>query len=229
VTTAQGLRQYLVSKANLILTSEAVRAQLPGFAAWFNAIRYLDTAWQGIVVAGETVSDVRVINNTVQNAMQAVHIGVSSRTPTGGTPEVLQIDRVQVSGNSAVLRLNADSHSRERHGIFVGNARSVAIHDNTITVQRSDGAEKITITGAIAYGHLGRTVLVRHNHFTEFTTGVNVTPRYQLGNTPYPPRTAVLWLVADNMFENVTTGVVLGRTPTGAVAPVDVVANKQIV
>ncbi len=229
VTTAEGLRQYLVSKANAILTNEALRAQLPGFAAWFNAVQYLDSAWQGIVVAGETVSDVRVINNTVQNAMQAVHIGVSSRTPAGGTPEVLQIDRVQVSGNSAVLRLNADSYSRERHGIFVGNARSVAIHDNTITVQRSNGAEKITITGAIAYGHLGRAVVVRHNHFTDFTTGVNVTPRYQLGNTPYPPRTSVLWLVADNMFENVTTGVVLGRTPTGAVAPVDVVTNKQIV
>ncbi len=229
VTTAEGLRQYLVTKANAILTNDVLRAQLPGFAAWFNAIRYLDTAWQGIVVAGETVSDVRVINNTVQNAMQAVHIGVSSRTPGGSSPEVLQIERVQVSGNSAVLRLNADSLARERHGIFVGNARSVAIHDNAISVQRSDGAEKVTITGAIVYGYLGRAVVVRHNHFTQFTTGVNVTPRYQLGNTPYPPRTSVLWLVADNMFENVTTGVVLGRTPTGAVAPVDVVGNKQIV
>ena len=42
-----------------------------------------------------------------------------------------------------------------------------AVHETLFAYSefiRSRNAEKITITGAIAYGHLGRAVVVRHNH-----------------------------------------------------------------
>ena len=176
--------------------------------------------------------DVRIVNNTVENALQPVHVGLSDTTAG-----VLTAGSVRVAGNTVTVLVSADSIARERHGVFVGNADSVVVEDNTITLHRLNGAENVFIAGTQVYGHLGRRVLsVRHNHLTAsrsdlpgFTTGVNITPRYQLGNAPYPARESVLWLVADNMFQKVATAVVLGRASSGALAPVDVTGNKQLV
>ena len=231
VNTSEKLLKYVTSKADAILTDAATRALLPGFANWFTTVDsgFQDGAWQGIVVGGQLARDVRILNNTIENALQPVHVGLSDVTPPGQTPAALKAGSVRIAGNTASVLVGADSISRERHGVFVGNADSVIVEDNTITLQRLAGAENVTITAAQLYGHLGRRVLVRNNHVTGFNTGVNVTPRYQPGNTPYPPRESVLWLVADNMFQNVTTAVVVGRTPTGANAPVDVTGNRQLV
>jgi hypothetical protein len=230
VDSAEKLLKFINSKADAILADPVTRDQLPGFADWFGTLNtaFANTAWQGIVVGGQLSKDVRVVNNTIDSVLQAVHVGLSSTTPPGQAPPVLIAGSVQVAGNTARVLAGADAIARERHGIFVGNADSVAVRDNVVTLQRLFGAENVSITGAIVYGHLGRRVVVRGNHVTGFNTGVNVTPRYQLGNTPYPPRESVLWLVAENMFQSVTTTVVLGRTPTGAIAPVDLQGNKQI-
>jgi hypothetical protein len=231
VNTSEKLLKYVTGKADAILTDAAARALLPGFASWFTAVDqgFQDGAWQGIVVGGQIARDVRILNNTIEHALQAVHVGLSDVTPSGQGPAVLKAGSVRIAGNTASVLIGADSISRERHGVFVGNADSVVVEDNTVTLQRLAGAENVAITGAQLYGHLGRRVLVRHNHVTGFNTGINVTPRYQPGNAPYPPRESVLWLVADNMFQNVTTAVVLGRTPSGANAPVDVTGNRQLV
>jgi len=123
--------------------------------------------------------------------------------------------------------LSPDSIARERHGVFVGNCRSACVENNVIELTRVKGAENLSITGAVLYGYLGKRVLVRGNHLIGFSAGVNLTPRYQTGANPYPPRASVLWLVADNMFESVTTPVVVGRSRLGVPAPVDMTGNKN--
>jgi hypothetical protein len=191
----------LKRRVDELLTSKDARAISQRFGEWFAGIAKADLApppaFQGIVVGGTTAQNVRIADNTIEGVLQGVHVGVSHRTAVGQRATDVA-GAVWIARNTIVVRLTPDSGKRERHGIFVGNARSVAVEDNVVSIQRDVAVGNIAIEGARLFGFLGPRAIVRHNHFVGPTIGVTMMP-----HPPFFGPTAALWLIADNVFESV--------------------------
>lgn len=146
-------------------------------------------ASQGIVVVGgETVRDVRIVNNTIRNVVQGIHLGPSPRS------------RTSIGGNTVEVLLPPPEVSSERHGIFVADSDSLLVENNQVIVWRFESTAGTAIDGIRVYGGLGPMMLVRQNHVVGCTTGVFVRP---VG----PAGSQLLWLVADNAAPGTTVAV----------------------
>ena len=114
------------------------------------------------------------------------------------------------------------SATRERHGIFVGNCASLAIHDNRLTARQGNPAAPVRIEGIRVWGAIGRRMFVRGNHLSEFTVGVRFWPTNLAANAT-PQTTKLLWSIAENVFEGATTPVQIqprvGKVPIPANVP----------
>jgi hypothetical protein len=142
---------------------------------------------QGIVVAGARAETVQVLDNLVEDAVQGIHVGVSDPS----TPQRELAGEVVVLGNVVHLLVPAD-YDRDRHAIFVGNARSVHVKDTVASLTRV-GAGTPTLVEAIrVFGQLGPFVVVRQTSLSGFPVGVSVRPLDPIPN----PR---VWLVAETM------------------------------
>jgi hypothetical protein len=216
---------HLKRLADVVLVDSQLRAVRPRFRAWFEATRAADiaVASQAIVVAGRVARDVRVLNNTIDGALQGVHIGVSHEVrptdPAGG-----RVDRagtIAVAGNTLEVPLSQDAVKRGRHAIFVGNCDSLTIENNFARLTPAPGSENVTAAAIVTYGFLGRKVVVRHNHIVRFSTGMEFVPRF-----PFPARGQVLWLLADNLFASVSQLIRFPDPPHNN-PPLDQTGNKQ--
>jgi hypothetical protein len=191
----------LKRRVDELLTSKDARAISQRFGEWFAGIGKADLppppAFQGIVVAGTTAQNVRITDNTIDGVLQGIHVGVSHRTAIGQRATDVA-GAVWIARNTIVVRLTPDAGKRERHGIFVGNARSIAVEDNFVSVDRGGAPPALAIEGARLFGFLGPRAIVRHNHFAGSTIGVTLMP-----HPPFFAPTAALWMVADNLFESV--------------------------
>ncbi|MFT3769523.1 MAG: DUF6519 domain-containing protein [Minicystis sp.] len=174
-------------------------AQVPGFARLYKVLdaERTNVAAQGIVVAGSIAGDVRIRDNTVRGALQGIHVGLSHDTKGEEIPQSDSVDRLLIAGNTVHLRFPLDEQ-RDRHGIFVGNARSLVIEDNFVAALRTPLAAAGYIEGIRVFGELGGMCLIRQNHMVDFDVGV----RAQATNPGRPPR---LWRIADNFAEFAVT------------------------
>ena len=151
----------------------------------------LRCAGQGIVVGGAGARNVRVLDNLVEDATQGIHVGVSGH---GG--ERRTIETVLIARNVVKAAVPA-SYDRERHGVFVGNARSVHVLDTAATLRRlpPEGVPSPTpVEGVRIHGELGPFLAVRQTSLQGFSTGVRVVP------LPPVPQ-ARMWLVAETLAE----------------------------
>ncbi|PZV06766.1 MAG: hypothetical protein DCF32_09075 [Leptolyngbya sp.] len=141
-------------------------------------------AFQGIVVAGTIAKDVRILNNTIENARQGVHIGVSQQESSRGSP--LYIDNLLVLGNTIQVALPNQSRrsTGQRHGIFVGNCRSMVIENNYLTLKRFTSTRDAVAYGIDIYGFLGPRVVVRQNHLTSLDNLPGFTESIRLNELP---------------------------------------------
>lgn len=166
---------------------------------------------QGIVVAGRTAPDVRILGNTIIGAVQGVHVGLRHVGMARGTHDTA--GRVMIHGNKLDIRLPAVG-LRDRHAIFVGSAASLLIDNNyaTMTAAASVAAEAVRV-----FGVLGRQVILRENHLEGFTIGFIFHPL----NNP-ADKTVNQWMVVDNVASN-TSPVV--QVPTAFAGKVNVSNN----
>ncbi|HZD41588.1 MAG TPA: hypothetical protein VE131_12760, partial [Terriglobales bacterium] len=146
------------------------------------------SAAQGIVIGGQRGGDLRVLNNTVQEMIQGIHVGVSHTEVAPGQPDILTT--ALIVGNTVNVLLPSLA-VRERHGIFVGNCRSLVIENNFVACQRVQNTQNMRIEGIKVYGHVDRRVIVRSNHMIGFTIGIHFTP---LDTFPRP-----LWIITENV------------------------------
>lgn len=163
---------------------------------------------QGIVVGkneapegARPAPDLRIVNNRVEGCRQGIHLGASHAEDQA--PEECEHDRldtVLVVGNTVDVTLSPET-SRERHGIFVGNARHITVQDNRVRVTRTQAGGAWDIDGIRVWGFLGPLLLVRQNQIEEATTGIRVRPA---GDDSCWPRTRH-WYVADNVALGATT------------------------
>lgn len=166
---------------------------------------------QGIVVGGANVRTVRVDANLVESAVQGIHIGVSD-----ANLKVQQsVDTVLVTGNVVHSVVPAD-FARDRHGVFVGNSRSIHVLDTVATLRRIGsspaGAKPTSVEGIRVHGVLGPFLCIRQSSLAGFDVGVRVVA------LPAQPKSR-MWLVAETFADGASTvvdavGVVQQRNPT---------------
>ncbi len=153
---------------------------------------------QGIVAGGSRAGTVEIRDNLVEDSVQGIHVGVSDGDPSGREAA----DTVMITRN-VVHALVPSLHDRDRHAVFVGNARSVHVLDTVATLIRL-GAIALPFTSPVEairiHGELGAFLTVRQSSLRGFRVGVRVVPV----GTPPSPR---MWLVAETMAAGATTAV----------------------
>jgi hypothetical protein len=159
--------------------------------------RLLTELWaggQGIVVAGGTAGTVRVLDNLVAGFVQGIHVGTSRSGPDRDLAA-----QVLISGN-IVHALTPTWYARERHGVFVGNARSVHVTDTIATLRHTAGPVfplgRGPVEGIRVHGVLGPYVVVRHSSLSGFQVGVRARAL-----APQPNQGRRLWLIAETMAD----------------------------
>lgn len=191
------LQTFLEGLADQILLSGGAISGVPAFVRTaIQAILNQDVAVaaQGIVLGGRLAQDVRILNNTLQDVIQGIHIGVSHEEAARGTPD--RADAVIIAGNTVRVSLPT-SATRERHAIFVGNSTSLIVENNYLTVRRFEKTRGLRIEGIRIFGHVGRRLIVRHNHLSDFNIGVRFNP---LNVFPKPQ-----WIITDNVSPQAAT------------------------
>jgi hypothetical protein len=128
---------------------------------------------RGIVVAGQSATEVHVEGNTVRGAVQAIAIGLSQKESRKGV--ALQAERVVVAGNRVQLRLSERDQKRNRFGVFVGNATSVLVTGNRVLATGA-GLRELALEGLRLTGVYGQHVVVRDNHFDGCPIGIQFRP-----------------------------------------------------
>ncbi len=154
--------------ASVFLNPAAVAPAFRNFAAILLP-QLLDTASQGIVIAGNIARDVRILNNTIDGAAQGIHVGLSDRklTPTDAHYAATQ---VQIAGNTIHIRLTPEMTS-DRHGIFLGCVYSALIDANNLTLTRAANAPQPIFAIKLS-GVLGPRILIERNDMASFTNGI---------------------------------------------------------
>jgi hypothetical protein len=216
VKTAADLMAVLERSAATIMASgkapgyrgAAIDKFEPVAVAIFN--QEVDAAVQGIVVAGQTIDEVRIVNNTLDGFIQGIHVA-SSQHDTYAPTTVLQAGSVTIRDNTVRVVLPS-SATRERHGIFVGNCTSLTIEDNRLSAQQSNTAAPLRIEGIRVWGAIGRRMFVRGNHLSGFTIGVRFWPT-NLPKNANPSAIKLLWYISENLFEGATTPVQIEPRP----------------
>lgn len=169
---------------------------IPNFAPYFELLVTADlpALYQGIVIGGEEAEEVRVLNNTIINALQGIHLGQSRRNQPSG--ERLKSTVVHIQGNTVYSRITATAN-REAYGIYIGNCDSLHIERNNLLRQQIAATEHMLISGVFVQGILGKRMIIRHNETEAYSSGVFVDP--------VPLYDRPLWMVVDNIASVVTT------------------------
>ena len=160
-------------------------------------VRQIRAAGQGIVVAGSRVGTARVDGNLVEDTVQGIHVGISDARST----ERFSADTIVVSRN-VVHALVPLEFNRDRHGVFVGNARSIHLIDTVATLRRlgkaTPDSKPTPVEGVRVHGVLGPFLCVRQSSLQGFAVGVRVVPLAPV------PRSR-MWLVAETFAEGAST------------------------
>lgn len=174
------------------------RVRTNAFTAWLeNMSSFLPAiAKQGIVCAGKTGTDIRIINNTIYGAAQGIHIGHSHNVKEGH--KIFFSERIQIKNNHLTNYISSEVFGG-RHGIFVGNSQSLDIEGNYMDLKRFPLQLDREIQGIRIIGYLGEMFLIRQNHVHLFNTGIFVWA--QNGNDD----TRHLWKINDNMLEGASS------------------------
>jgi hypothetical protein len=194
--TRLGPAKALAGAARRALTPENF-AKLPqAAAALIDLVRQqMLAAGQGVVVGGTHIGTIQILENTVADTIQGIHVGVSD--PRLGGPEA--IEHVMIARN-VVHALVPQYYDRDRHAIFVGNAGTVHVVDTVATITRRGGKLVLSPTaveGIRIHGRLGPFVCVRQSYLDGFTVGVRVAP---VGAAPDKR----MWLVAETLCDHST-------------------------
>jgi hypothetical protein len=221
-TQADALR-FVKASANTILTNPAARAGLSGFGPILHILNeHVPLAGRGIVVGGQAIGDLHIINNAISGVIMGISVAVSHRASAAEarakqrTPD--HMHTIRIAGNTIACNTNDVAAKNARFGIFVGSANSLEIDDNRLTLALA-GISAVPAADAIrVVGYLGLKAVIRHNHVTGFPMGIRAVPL--TGNGPgrraapgftdseaYLLRTrpGTLWLIADNAIEGAST------------------------
>jgi hypothetical protein len=158
---------------------------------------------RGIVVAGSEAAVVTIAHNSVIHAAQGIAIGLSRSDAPNSRP--LSVERASVLDNQVQIGLGERDLKQNRFGIFVGNARSLAVEGNRVTQPEAALTGKISLEAIRLSGAYGLMLYVRGNHMSGTRTGISFSPLAPLpvlnANNPRKNASACLWLFEGNLAE----------------------------
>jgi hypothetical protein len=208
------LLKFVKQSAVTLLTNPAVQQQFSGFRELVRQFErsQIAMARAAIVVGGQGVTNLSVVNNVIDGFLQGVVVGVSHKERAPPKLPADSVGTVVIRDNRIGIDVDPVlGHAAGRYAIYVGNVESLQIENNRATLT-SPSTIALPNEGIHVFGYLGRKVIVRHNWLTGFGVGIHVTevtaPRsYDTIQGPYPYlyleslRQGPLWLVADNIVE----------------------------
>ena len=230
IATQNDALRYVKKAATSILLNSELRTGLSGFSTVIGILnRHVPLAGRGIVAGGQdnTISDLRIMNNSISGVLMGISVGVSHRASSTEARNKQRapdhIQTVRIIGNTIACMTNDIAKAKARFGVFVGNVTSLEMEDNRLT-QAPAGISASPFSDAIRVcGYLGAKAVIRHNHMTNFTMGIRVVAL--TGNGPGTPaegtelnyfspiRHGPLLLVADNLIEGASA--VTTKIPPG--------------
>ena len=228
-SSQRALIRHVRSLADRIVSDEAFRNRYSRFGTFFGRLSQQDraVASQGITVAGRVAEDVRVLNNTIEGVLQGVHVGLSRTVhlQPGDRPVRSQHDiagEITVAGNSILIVLPPDASKLDRHGIFVGNCRSLRVENNNVRLERLEETDRIEIEGIRVWGVLGDRISVSRNHLTRvgdqrrrrFDVGIRIEPHPAGPNQPVPTG-PIGWYALENVVASASSPPVIA--PSNAI------------
>jgi hypothetical protein len=182
VDSPRALLAHVVKLADRMLLNEDFRKQFKSFGTFIGKVFQQDQAIgsQGITVGGDEITEVRIINNTIEGVLQGIHVGLSKRNDR--TRHSTRM--VTIAGNTIFILLGPVAIKRDRHAIFVGNCDSLLIENNNARLTRLPTTENLQTDGVRVWGELGDRALVTRNHLASadgkrersFNIGINVHP-----------------------------------------------------
>ena len=184
--------KYMKRLANRVLRERGVVLGNSGvFVNWWNALNSAGSAAsQAITVGGTRSTRIWIEDNTIDNFIQGIHLGLSHSSPrTGQNADFLP--RVVLSNNVVTSRL-VPGATRARHGIYVGNCFSLILTENHVSLIRGGGTSGLTVDGVRVFGYLGRMMRIRDNHILGFNVGIRVEFRGSAGSSRFS------WYVKEN-------------------------------
>jgi len=131
------------------------------------------TSSQGIVVAGNLATEIRILNNRIGGTAQGIHVGLCNMKNNPALT-LLRVEQLRIIGNSIEVSITPAT-TGDRHGIFVGGVASVLISENDISLTSTADAG-IWITGIDVTHTLGARTIIERNTVTGFTTGIAASP-----------------------------------------------------
>jgi hypothetical protein len=183
--------QYQLEK---VLRSRTVRMRNEVLQRWLKVIdgSHAAVIGQAILVGGRQAEALLIESNTIDRAVQGIHVGLSHSTADRTAAGADRAGRVIIRQNYIQNSLCVGG-TPEHHGIFVGNAQSTSILDNHLTLLRQPGIRHLPAEGIRVFGFLGGMLLVRGNHIEGFNTpirtverGPSVTPAVRSTTENYP-------------------------------------------
>lgn len=159
-------------------------------------------AQRGIVVAGSAARTVTVAHNHVTHAAQGIAVGLSRHDAPDSAP--LQVERVQVLHNRVQIGLGERDLQRNRFGIFIGNARSLALDGNQVTLPDERLGRQLALEAIRLTGAYGLMVRVTGNHSFGTRIGIRFSPVPPLPDLQDGQRQGVpacLWRFEGNLAE----------------------------
>lgn len=168
----------------------------------------LPPVYQGVVISGAHLGTVVVRHCRVEQAVMGIHIGVSRSESAKAAP--LYATRVEVCHNSVAVLLPSEG-ARSRHGIFVGNTRSLLVADNTLTFTSQALSDVVDSAAIRVAGYLGSDAVVRDNHATGFPLCIALL----VYGEPSAPLRFARWVLRGTFGENVNRLLVAAYRGTG--------------
>ncbi|MEM6791398.1 MAG: DUF6519 domain-containing protein [Myxococcota bacterium] len=131
------------------------------------------TKWNTLYVQDPRAPQATIRGNRVDGFVQGIHIGTSYNQDLDQREQRMRSYRARVHDN--VVKLRVPGIARERHGIFVGNAHSAYVTDNTVELTYpaiNRWNQQDPTDGIRLWGSYGPLVHVTGNHVVGVPTGV---------------------------------------------------------
>jgi hypothetical protein len=213
ISSRREMLAYVARRIDDLLRDGPLRGSLPSVVEWFNNIKDQNPAVlsKGIVIGGDVARDVRILNNTVQDVLRGIHIGLSN-SPRQTSP--LRAGTVTIAGNT--IEAIISPLALARGGIFSGNCDTLKINNNFVRLRRFSLSRSMIASGITAHGFFGEMMIVSENHLVDCTVGIYINVLNQNSG-----KQRFQWRVAYNMAPNASNVVKVDGFSPNDVSRVD--------
>ena len=211
IFSSKDLLNHVKKLADKVMLDKNFAETIDSFRAIRRAIivQAQSIASRGITIAGTMAQDTKILNNTIENVLVGVHIGLSHQSARNIHDSAVV---VMIHGNNIQVLLPRDAGKLDRHGIFIGNCRNCAVEDNNLFIQRLSGAQQLSVEGIKVWGLLGDRLIINKNVVcakdgiknNSFSTGILVKPIVKKS-------TLQQWLVMFNVAISRSTAIVISN------------------